>query len=173
MPYRFETGLSRLNLPAGATSYRWTVPLNAVQKSTYKIRVTNNTDAALGDDSDRPFEITNCENYICAVIENEGKKIVAATPEIKALATKYGWAHVHISALDIDLIKDIEVIRKLNPNFKEETGCIIVAHAGEEGYVYQENKDLQIIYKEPLKEFLERTQNVDSATMSKFYISLH
>lgn len=95
------------------------------------------------------------------------------TPEVQALIQKYGRNHVHVKALDIKLVEDIEFIRSIHPHFKEETGCIIVAHAGEEGYVYQEDKELNIIYKETIQEFLEKTRNVDSQIMAKFYLSLH
>ena len=116
----------------------------------------------------------NCKpGYPCVVIENEGKIKVSNMPEVQALATKYGWEHVHIKALDIELVKDIEFIKQIHPNFKEQTGCIIVVHAGDEGFVYQEDKELNIIYQEALSEFMQKTRDVSPEIMSKFYLSLH
>lgn len=116
----------------------------------------------------------NCKpGYPCLVTENEGKIAVSNTPEVQELARKYGWPHVHIKALDIELVKDIEFIKQIEPTFKEQTGCIIIVHAGDEGYVYQEDKELNIIYQERLDEFMEKTKNVSSEIMSKFYLSLH
>lgn len=112
---------------------------------------------------------------ICTVTipENEGKLKVYNLPEVQQLVKKYGKEHIHIKALDINLVKDIEYIKSIHPNFKEQTGCIIVVHAGNEGYVYQEDKKLNIIYKETMKDFLEKTRGVDSDVMAKFYLSLH
>lgn len=118
--------------------------------------------------------ILPCElGGLCIVIEDKGKINVSHAPEVKALIYKYGKNHVHIMALDIDLIKDINFIKQINPSFKEQTGCIIVVHAGDEGYVYQEDKELNIIYRETIQEFMEKTKNVDPQIMAKFYLSLH
>jgi hypothetical protein len=142
----------------------------------YRSVATKNTEVLLP--SVEPSSLlgpNNCKpGYPCAVIEDEGKIKVSNTPEVQALAQKYGWPHVHIKAVDIKLIEDIAFVRSIYPNFKEEMGCIIIVHAGEnEGYVYQEDKDLNIIYRESLSEFMKRTSTVDSATIAKFYLSLH
>lgn len=106
--------------------------------------------------------------------EDEGKKKVSDTPEVTALAEKYGgWEHVHIKALDIDLVRHTAFIEKIYPHLADDTGCIIIAHAGDEGYVYREDKNLNIAYQETLTEFMERTKDIDSEFMSKFYLSLH
>ncbi len=124
---------------------------------------------------DYDFGPNNCKpGYPCTVIENEGKKKVSDTPEVQALAKKYGgWEHVHIGALDIDLVRHTAFIEKIYPNLAEDTGCIIIVHAGDEGYVYRQDKKLNIAYQETLTEFIERTKNIDSEFMSKFYLSLH
>ncbi|MEK7534506.1 MAG: hypothetical protein AAB600_04160 [Patescibacteria group bacterium] len=109
----------------------------------------------------------------CVVIEDKGKVNVSNTPEVQALIQKYGKNHVHIKALDINVVQDIQFVKKIHPKFKEQTGCIIVAHAGDEGYVYQEDKQLNIIYRETIQEFMKKTKNVDPEVMAKFYLSLH
>ena len=117
----------------------------------------------------------NCKpGYPCVIIENEGKKKVSDTPEVQALAKKYGgYEHVHIGALDIDLVRHTAFIEKIYPNLAGDTGCIIVVHAGDEGYVYRQDKNLNIAYQETLAEFTERTKDIDSEFMAKFYLSLH
>jgi hypothetical protein len=107
-------------------------------------------------------------------VEEEGKKTVAKRPEVLALYEKYG-RHVHVKALDIEYVEDLAFLNSIHPRFNEETGCIIFVHAGDtnEGYVYQENKDLEIIYQETLQEFLTHTRAVDPDTMATFYLSLH
>jgi len=111
----------------------------------------------------------------CWVIEDEGKKKVVERPEIQALIEKYGKNNIHVKAVDIDLVQDIEFIQQIHPSFQEETGCVIVVHTGStnEGFVYQEDKDLNVIYMLLLSEFIEQTKNVDYETMSTFYLSLH
>lgn len=111
--------------------------------------------------------------YPCPVIEDEGKIKVSDTPEVQELAKKYGWSRVHIKALEIELVKHTAFIEKMYPNLAKDTGCIIIAHAGDEGYVYREDKNLNIVYQETLAEFMERTKDIDNAYMSKFYLSLH
>lgn len=109
----------------------------------------------------------------CIIIEDKGKIKVSERPEVKALVQKYGKNHVHIEALEIELVKHTAFIEKIYPNLAEDTGCIIIAHAGDEGYVYREDKKLNIAYQETLAEFMERTKNINSEFMSKFYLSLH
>lgn len=126
------------------------------------------------DPTDPINDPNNCKpGHQCVVIEDQGKIKVAERPEVMALAEKYDWEHVHISALDIKLVEDIDFISQINPRFKKETGCIIVVHAGNEGFVYQENESLEVIYQETLSEFLENTKHVPPEIMSKFYLSLH
>jgi hypothetical protein len=116
----------------------------------------------------------NCKpGFPCAVPEDEGKIKVSNTPQVEALAKKYGWDHVHISALDGDLVKHAGFIEKVYPDLAYDTGCIIMVHAGDEGYVYREDKKLNVVYTETLAEFLERTKNFDAGFMAKFFLSMH
>ena len=121
------------------------------------------------------FGPNNCKpGFPCVIDEDEGKKKVSDTPEVQALAKKYGgWEHVHIGALDIDLVRHTAFIEKIYPNLAKDTGCIIIAHAGDEGYVYREDKNLNIAYQETLAEFMKRTKDFDTEFMVKFYLSLH
>ncbi|OGM33128.1 hypothetical protein A2803_00280 [Candidatus Woesebacteria bacterium RIFCSPHIGHO2_01_FULL_44_21] len=108
------------------------------------------------------------------VIEDEGKVTVSERPEVVALAEKYGWDNVHIQALDIDLVSDLVFIKSLRPDFSDELGCVIVVHAGEnEGYVYQENEDLEVIHMETMQEFLNKVKDKDPELLFKFFLSLH
>jgi hypothetical protein len=52
------------------------------------------------------------------------------------------------------------------------TGCVIVVYAGGEGFVYQEDKDLNVISTETLAEFLKKTEQVPPETMYRFFLSL-
>src|SRR3989344_5337789 len=107
------------------------------------------------------------------VIEEKGKVNVSKTPEVQALIQKYGKDHVYLSALEIEHVKHAAFIEQLYPNLAEETGCVIIAYASGEGYVYRQDKELNIVGKETLAEFMERTKNIDREFMSKFYLSLH
>lgn len=120
------------------------------------------------------YSLLPCEwGGMCVIIEDKGKVKVSERPEVKALIQKYGKNHVHIKALDIDLVRHTAFIEKIYPSLADETGCIIIAHAGDEGYVYREDKKLNIAYQETLTEFMERTKDIDDEYMAKFYLSLH
>lgn len=110
----------------------------------------------------------------CVVIEDEGKKKVVEFPEVVDLSKKYTWEHVHIKALDHTALYENGFVEQIHAQFRGEVGCIIIVHAGDnEGYVYVEDKDLNVIYKEPLTEFVKNTASVDAAVMAKFYMSFH
>ncbi len=64
-------------------------------------------------------------------------------------------------------------IEQIYPSLAHDTGCVIVAHAGDEGYVYRQDKELNIVGRETLAEFMERTKDIDRGVMAKFYLSLH
>ena len=113
-----------------------------------------------------------CDDIYCnPAIEEQGKIDVAKRPEVIALAEKYGWDKVYISALDIKLATDIEFIKQIRPDFEDKTGCIIIVMAGDEGFIYQEDEDLNVIYSETIQEFIEKTKDVDPEIMARFYLS--
>jgi len=114
------------------------------------------------------------KNYPCPVIEDKGKVKAANTPEAQALADKYGWEHVHVKALAHSALYEEGFIAKIHPQFKGKIGCIIFVHAGDnEGYMFVEDENLDIIYRETIHNFVEKTKNIDSELISKFYLSLH
>ncbi len=119
------------------------------------------------------FEPFNCKpGFGCVVIEDKGKVKAANTPEAQALADKYGWVHVHVKALAHSALYEEGFIAKIHPQFKGKIGCIIFVHAGDnEGYMFVQDENLDIIYKESIHEFAEKTKNIDSKLMSKFYLS--
>lgn len=107
-------------------------------------------------------------------VEEEGKISVSKRPEVVALAERHGWDHVHILAMDIKLVSDLEFIQELRPDFAQELGCVIVVHAGEnEGYVYQEDKDLNVVHMETMEEFVASVKDKDPELLFKFFLSLH
>lgn len=116
----------------------------------------------------------NCKpGYDCVVIEDEGKKNVAEREDVKLLAEKYSWEHMHIKALDIHLAHDYDFLKILFPEFKKgDIGCIILVLAGDEGFVFIENEELEIIGQESLSSFVDRTKTIDFEIMAKFYLSL-
>ncbi len=120
-----------------------------------------------------PFNCKPGERYYpCPTIEDKGKVKAANTPETQALADKYGWVHVHVKALAHSALYEEGFIAKIHPQFKGKIGCIIFVHAGDnEGYMFVQDENLDIIYKESIHEFVEKTKNIDSKLMSKFYLS--
>lgn len=115
-----------------------------------------------------------CNGAHCPLIEDKGKISVEKRPEVVALAEKYGWDHVHILAMDIKLVSDLEFIRELRPDFAQELGCVIVVHAGEnDGYVYQENMNLEVVRMETMSEFVASVKDRDPELLFKFFLSLH
>ena len=109
---------------------------------------------------------------ISGPIEEKGKVYVEKRVEVQNLYQKYGERNVSVKALDIKLVQDISFIKQLDPKFENKTGCIIVVQAGNEGYVYQEDKDLNVLYFQTLAEFKEKTKNLDQKLLEKFYSSL-
>jgi hypothetical protein len=122
------------------------------------------------------------------VIEDAGKRNVEHLPEVEALRQKYGEERLFIKALDRHLVgretewhtnhalmkEHDDLLYAVRPDWDPKiTGCVIVVYAGGEGYVYQEDKDLNVIGTETLAEFLEHTKNVSPEMMYRFFLSLH
>ena len=125
------------------------------------------------------------------IIEDAGKKIVMKQPEVRDLISKYGEEHVFVKALDRHIIgeewhsdhSEMDQLSRsshddllsmvLKPGLsRNEIGCVIVVYGMGEGFVYWEDKDLNIVDSETLAEFQEHTANVSSDAMSRFYLSL-
>jgi hypothetical protein len=125
------------------------------------------------------------------IIEDAGKKIVMKQPEVQDLISKYGEDRVFVKALDRHIIgeewhsghSETDNIARANHDdllsmvlktglSRDEIGCVIVVYGISEGYVYWEDKDLNIVASETLADFQEHTVNVSPDAMSRFYLSL-
>ena len=106
------------------------------------------------------------------VPEDAGKKTAAGTEEYGSLVEAYGKDAVSVQALKIELAHDIGFIRQLDPGFRDDPGCIIVARAGSVGYVFQEEKSLNVVYTPTLEEFQGKTADADPAVRELFWSSL-
>jgi len=106
------------------------------------------------------------------VPEDAGKKTATRTEEYSSLVEKYGKEAVSVQALKLELAHDIGFIRRLDPEFRNEPGCIIVARAGRVGYVFQEEKSLNVVYTQTLEEFQSKTASADPAVLELFWSSL-
>lgn len=125
---------------------------------------------------DQPNYPTNCVRDIgipCAVIEDKGKVTASKTEEAMYLIKKYGRENVTFQALEIHLAHDDNFIQSLNPKFSHDTGCIILVRAGNEGFVMQEEKNLQVIHTETLEEFKSNTYHSDPKILEQFYNELN
>lgn len=106
------------------------------------------------------------------VPEDAGKKTATRTEEYGLLVEMYGKEAVSLQALKLQLAHDIGFIRQLDPEFRDEPGCIIVARAGSVGYVFQEEKSLNVVYTQTLEEFQGKTAGADPAVRDLFWSSL-
>ena len=106
------------------------------------------------------------------VPEDAGKKTATRTEEYSSLVEKYGKEAVSVQALKLELAHDIGFIRQLDPGFRDDPGCIIVARAGSVGYVFQEEKSLNVVYTPTLEEFQGKTADADPAVRELFWSSL-
>jgi hypothetical protein len=106
------------------------------------------------------------------VLEEEGKVNAAATATVKSLAQRYG-DDLRILALERHRVEDYDLIGEIFPEFPRGTiGCIIVARAGNQGAVFVEDPQLEIIHEESLDTFIERTRDLDPKLLAAFYLSL-
>ena len=106
------------------------------------------------------------------VPEDAGKETATRTEEYRLLVEKHGTEAVSLEALELRLVRYLEFIRQVDPNFREQTGCIIVARAGDDGYIFQEDEDLNVIYTQTLEEFESKTAATDHAVRERFWSSL-
>ena len=104
--------------------------------------------------------------------EDAGKKTATVTEEYRSLVQTYGKEAVTVHALKIELAHNIGFIRQLDPEFRDDPGCIIVARAGSVGYVFQEEKSLNVVYTQTLEEFQGKTAGADPAVLELFWSSL-
>jgi hypothetical protein len=104
--------------------------------------------------------------------EDAGKKTAIGTGEYRLLVETYGEEAVSVHALKIELAHNIGFIRQLDPGFRDDPGCIIVARAGSVGYVFQEEKSLNVVYTQTLEEFEGKTAVADPAVRDLFWSSM-
>jgi hypothetical protein len=120
---------------------------------------------------------------IQVVIEEEGIQLIKSYPEYAQLVSKYDQEHVTVTALDrhqhdIDYTDSghkefkTEFMQKIDPNFRETSGCILVLRAYDEGYVYQLDGEFNLVHKVPIDVFEKQSEKVDPETMEWFYNSL-
>ena len=111
--------------------------------------------------------------YTQFIPEEEGIVLIRTTPEYVALSEKYGSDLVSVEAVNLHQREETTFLSLISSGFREEPGCIIVLRAGEsEGYVYQLDKEFNIVFRMTLSEFLEAAAKVDAGTMEHFYSSL-
>jgi len=111
--------------------------------------------------------------YTQFIPEEEGIVLIRTTPEYEALSEKYGYDLVSVEAVNLHQREETTFLSQISSGFREEPGCIIVLRAGEsEGYVYQLDKEFNIVFRMTLSEFLEAAARVDAGTMEYFYSSL-
>ncbi len=61
----------------------------------------------------------------------------------------------------------------ISDGFFIEPGCVIVLKVGiRDGYVYQLDEEIEIVYRITLAQFEEGARNVDPRTLENFYGSL-
>ena len=105
--------------------------------------------------------------------EEEGKALVAATTEVRGLVAAHGDEHVRILALAQHQVHDRDIIAELYPGpDREEVTCVIVATAGDDGFVFLQGEDFRILRSETLDAFTRRTADVDAGLMARFWLSL-
>jgi len=106
-------------------------------------------------------------------VEAEGKQLVAATSEVAELRAAHGEEHLRILALAQHRVNDRDLIAELYPNAdRDEVTCVIVATAGDDGYVFLQGEAFEILRTETLSVFARRTGDVDPELLARFWLSL-
>lgn len=107
------------------------------------------------------------------IVEEEGVLLIKDTQEYESLVGKYGSDGVSVRAVNLHDESEVAFLEEINQGFVTEPGCIIVLEGGNgEGYVYQLDEELSIVFRLTLSEFEEGARNVDALTMEFFYDSL-
>ncbi len=114
-----------------------------------------------------------CSNGSTVIPEAEGKALVARTAEVRGLAAEHSDEHLRILALAQHRVHDRDLIAVLYPTAaRDNVTCVIVATAGDDGYVFLQGEDFRILRTETLEAFTQRTADVDAGLMARFWLSL-
>ena len=107
------------------------------------------------------------------IVEDEGVLRIKDTPEFRSFVETYGAGNVSVVAANLEERGEAEFLRSIDDGFRNEPGCIIVLRAGsEEGYVYQLDQEINIVFRITRSEFQDGARDVDTVTMEDFYRSL-
>jgi len=107
------------------------------------------------------------------VIEEEGVLLIKDTQEYKTLIDEYGEDFVSVKATNLLEVEDALFLREIDDGFKQNSGCIIVLeYENDQGYIYQLDKELNIVYRMNLLDFTESANKINSQIMEDFYKSL-
>ena len=106
-------------------------------------------------------------------VEDEGVLLIKDTQEYKTLIDAYGENIVSVKATNLLDGDDTLFLKEIDDGFKQNPGCIIVLeYENNQGYIYQLDKELNIIYRMDFLEFTESAKKVNSQIMEDFYKSL-
>lgn len=109
----------------------------------------------------------------CAVEEEQGILLIKETQEYKTLIEQYGQDIVSVKAVNLLDVGDTLFLQNIDKGFEQNPGCIIVLeYKNNEGYVYQLDEDLNIIYQMNFAEFVESANRFDPDVLEDFIKSL-
>jgi len=108
-----------------------------------------------------------------SVVEEEGVLLIKDTQEYKTLIDEYGEDFVSVKATNLLEVEDALFLREIDDGFKQNPGCIIVLeYENNQGYIYQLDKELNIVYRMNLLDFTESANKINSQIMEDLYKSL-
>ena len=119
------------------------------------------------------WEIANNTIKSSFVIEEDGILLIKETQEYKSLIEKYSEDVVSVKAVNLLKVEDTLFLKEIDDGFKQNPGCIIVIeYENDQGYVYQLDEELNIVYQMNLNDFAESVNKVNSHMLNDFYKSL-
>ena len=106
-------------------------------------------------------------------IEDDGVLLIKETQEYKTLIDEYGEDIVSVKATNLLEVEDTLFLREIDDGFKQNPGCIIVLeYENDQGYIYQLDEELNIVYRMNLLDFVESANKVNSQIMEDLDKSL-
>jgi hypothetical protein len=106
------------------------------------------------------------------VPEEEGIVKIKQRAEYHRLVAKYGAGRVIVRAVDYRHAQPALFLRRIDPGFQPYPDCIIVVDAGKEGFVYQLDAKLTVVFRLPIHEFERGMKQLDAGTGTRFYRAL-